>query len=78
MAKLLLRMPTFEESLTGQRPAALRALAGLLGSAALLRLDGEFELVEARFEPIAENRFAVPARVLTREELRASLNPPPR
>jgi hypothetical protein len=77
MAKLLTRMPSFQEVMTGQRPAALRALARMLDSAALLRLDGEFELEAVAFDPIRADRFVLPVKVLTREQLAARLNLPP-
>lgn len=75
MSKLLSRMPTFEESVGGARPAALDALAAMLGSAALLRLDEQFALAEVSFGPVADERFAVPVKILSREEVAAMLKP---
>ena len=74
MAKLLMRMPTFEESIGGARPAALDALAAMLGSVALLKLDEQFALAEVSFDPVPEERFRLPSKILNREEVAAMLN----
>jgi hypothetical protein len=75
MAKLLEQMPSFAETMTGERPPALVALAEMVGSAALLRLDEQATLAEVSFEPVPEDRFRIPATVLSRDEVAAMLGP---
>lgn len=74
MARLLLQMPTMEKALTGQTPPALVALAEKLSSAALLRLGDEIAIQSVDQADIADDRFALPAKVLTRDEVKAMLD----
>ena len=75
MAKLLAQMPSFAETMTGERPPALVALAEMVGSAALLKLDNQATLAEVSFEPLPDERFRLPATLLSRAQVEEMLTP---
>jgi hypothetical protein len=76
MAKLLLQMPSFERTLTGRHPPAVLALVDMLDTSAMLKLDEVFTLAEVSFDELPEERFRLPATLLTRDQLAAWLNRP--
>ena len=75
MAKLLAQMPSFAETMTGERQPALVALVEMLGSTALLQLDDQATLAQVSFEPLPDERFRLPATLLTRDQVAAMLQP---
>lgn len=74
LGALLLEMPNLGEILGGGKPPAIRALAERLEGAALLKLGNAIELTSAETKDIPDERFALPARILTTEEVVAMLD----
>ena len=70
-------MPSFERTLTGRHPPAVLALVDMLETSAMLKLDEVFTLAEVSFDELPEERFRLPATLLTRDQVAAWLNRPP-
>lgn len=74
LGALLLEMPNLGEIMGGGKPPAIRALAERLEGAALLKLGNGIALTSVEAKDIPDERFALPARILTVEEVTAMLD----